>query len=101
MAGIGNTVETDLVGEVVEVFSTKSRTCQMRGRVRAVTPLLSKDDAVGVCLWIEMPDKECLDASFHYHGGHGAIGDILTVSITANRSYDSDWFHIHLIKEPG
>jgi hypothetical protein len=68
---IGNTVDTDLIGEVVEVvFISGTRTGEgrvtgigapwtrhvfLRGRVRAVTPADK-----GMVLWLHIFDEECL-----------------------------------------
>lgn len=107
MAGIGNTIETDLVGERVAVFRSSKppggqavRYRQMLGRVRAVTVKQTSDrwDSHALVLWLEMVDQECLDASYYFHNGLGAIGDVLTIAIYPEKAYDSDENHFHLIR---
>ncbi len=77
MAGIGNTVETDLVGETVEVMYSQeygeSYAKRARGRVRAARLTTSGT----LCLWLEIVTQE--DLRVWYRHPLPAIGDIYIV----------------------
>lgn len=55
MSGIGNTIETDLVGEHIELWRNHPRVERVgRGRCRAITPY---DRSNGLNLWLEVVDE--------------------------------------------
>lgn len=91
---INPTVETDLVGDLVEItdvyYSTGvgQRETVARGRIRAVTSKVGE-----LTVWIEVIDEACREA---FRGGVGhdrvelpQIGDIEVVSIPAMQEHTS------------
>lgn len=93
MAGIGNTVDTDLVGELVEVYRrlTVMNDVIARGRVRAVTT----SQAGELRLWIEVV-AGVETASVR---ARGEIGEIIVCTVSLDGNYEPTV--LRLIKEPG
>lgn len=99
VAGIGNTIETDLVGEHVAIYDRASESEGTRGvfkqypyaqgRVRAVTA--TPDD---VSVWLEIIDPDGEGISEYWSGG-AKIGDIFVVPLKRFGGYAL----IRLIKE--
>ena len=79
MAGIGTTIETDLVGEMLEVWLPQEvgdPRRVARGRCRAATTAPPSGD---IRLWLEITDET--DASYSWgNGARPAVGDILCVT---------------------
>lgn len=104
MGGIGNTIETDLVGELIELhemrISYANRTAEpytitiARGRCRAVT-LDHKDDFC-LHLWLEVIDEACCRV-FSVHENDVRIGDVIRVGA----DHGGARIRMRLIKEPG
>lgn len=68
------TIDTDLVGETVEIFRWDVRRVMGRGRVRAVTG--NKDYIV---LWLEVIDDACKAAFRDWDGVQ--VGEVLAVQL--------------------
>lgn len=86
MGGIGNTIETDLVGELVEVHAGYSPGHRLfRGLVRAVTGTPHGQ----ATLWVEAVERE------YYMGVDFAPGDVATFTLSVGfYGDDSTWLRI-------
>lgn len=88
MSGLGSTVDTDLVGELVEVFSRYDECYDgrpkkvpvekwpiARGRVRAVTASTDGD----LTLFLHLEDEECVGRSKYSHDD-AALHDVICIA---------------------
>lgn len=79
MSGIGNSIETDLVGEVIELVRLRKGNVPWpyaRGLCRAVT----SDGGGGLYLWLEIRDAKDVELSDQHGYSKPSIGDVILAS---------------------
>lgn len=93
---IGNTIETDLVGEIVEVWQRDERPRLVaRGRVRAATGANG-----GVYVWLELLDHGDVAAADDYLGRPvHRVGDIICMGLSSASDYSTYSIYLRLIKQ--
>lgn len=96
MSGIGNSIETDLVGEVIELVRMQDETTPWpyaRGLCRAVTP---GHEGSYLFLWLEI--RDAADAKFSEGHAFSRVqpGDILPIATDDGR----EPIRMRLVKQP-